>query len=393
MLAMILTKIRNYLRFNGAPKSKDSILVTDIVFPNRYAMWRIAETTSFMQEKAADFLVFRADSYGGISFDVDYEEMVVNKGFKDYNILIFDPKYNYLNRYNSRIDGTNFNGMIKASYLISRHEEFNINFYGFVYHIFLMCYEIFNSNFFYPKERQAVHLYPGGGNLGPDSAKTIHRETRVISTHPNTTSSLSNLGHRNYIECLGGTFLTNTDHPFPEKSRNDDILRIAFASMGRNEEKGAGEFVLLSRRFQEAHPDSCVEFVSIGKEPLGEGIRHYPPMGVHELLKLYHNHIDIMVSMDTGIAFNGWPLGMEAALCGCVLATTDPHNVHAYYGFSPDSVFVFDIEKLSDLIDFIHRLDVDRVLLRKHSVSCQSEIQELLSYSIQQKKIFNYINI
>jgi hypothetical protein len=388
-----LTQLRNLVRSLFAPRTGSSVLVTDILFPSRYAMWRIAETTSFMEEKGADFLVFKVDSYEGIPFEVDFEEMVVGRGFKDYNILIFDPKYNFLNRHNTRIDGTRFNGLINASYLISKNEDFNVNNYRFVYHIFLMCYEAFNCNFLFPKDRQGIHLYPGGGNLGPDSVKKIDRRTKVVSTHPKTSRALRDLGHQNHIECLGGSFLTRNDAPFPAKGHNDGILRVAFASMGRSAEKGAREFTELAQGFSRLHPNSKVEFVSISREPLAEGIRHHQPMGLRELLEFYRTEIDVLVSMDTGLAFNGWPLGMEAALCGCVLATSDPQRVGEHYNFAPDSLFLFDIAELGQLVAFINQLDADRALLWERSLACQSVVREFLSYDNQQGKIFEFLNV
>lgn len=390
---MNFSQLRNYLRFRNARESRDSILVTDILFPNRYAMWRIAETTSFMEEKSADFLVFRTDSYAGITFEVDYEEMIIRKGFEGYNIQIFDPKYNFMNRYNSRIDGRKFNGKINASYLISKHLDFNINRYAIAYHMFLMCYEKFNHNFFFPKERQGIHLYPGGGHVGPKSLKSVDRRTKVIATHPKTSKALRELGHQRFIECLGGSFLTRNDSPFPNKSRNENTLRVAFASMGSGVEKGSREYENLAQRFLQSHPNSNVEFVSIGKEPLNATIKHYSPMSMGELLDFYFEKIDIMVSIDTGIAFNGWPLGMEAALCGCVLTSTDPENASVYYNLPKNALFLFNKDKLDELIAFIHRLDLDRKMLLERSILCQSTIQAFLSYDNQQKRIFDFLGI
>lgn len=53
-----------------------------------------------------------------------------------YNILIFDQKYNYINKYNKRVDGTAWNGKYYGSYLFTRSLDFNPDDYGFVYHIF-----------------------------------------------------------------------------------------------------------------------------------------------------------------------------------------------------------------------------------------------------------------
>ena len=105
-----------------APKAEIP-LVVDVLFPTRYSQWRIAEITSFIKEKQADVLVFKINAFAGITYEVDYETMCDRQGFRDYDILIFDPRYNQLNRYNQRIDGTRWNGAFPASYLFTRHRS------------------------------------------------------------------------------------------------------------------------------------------------------------------------------------------------------------------------------------------------------------------------------
>ena len=386
-------RLFNYLRYTDLGCERNATLVTDVLFPNRFAMWRIAETTSFIRDQAADVMVFRQDSFANVQYSVDYEQMMSEQGYADYNILIFDPRYNDLNRFNTRVDGTKYNNKFNASYLITRHQKFDIKRYKLVYHIFLMCYSQFNEAVLYPKRRQAVHLYPGGGYVDRSSLGALDRRSRVISTHPRTSGDLRAVGHREFIELYGGTFLKKGEVPIPQKPINDGVLTVGFASMGHSAEKGTRHYVRLAKLYKEKYPNSRVEFISIGQSALDPAIIHHAPMAMQDLLTFYRQQVDIMVTMDTGIAYNGWPLGSEAALSGAVLATTDPHGARDKYNLAPDTIFCFDLDNLQRLADFIVSLDQDRSYLQKRSSALQSEITAMLSYENQQVKIFGYLGL
>ena len=122
-------------------------LVVDILYPNKYSRWRNLEINFFIDEFESDILVFKIDDFAGVDFECDYDfcNLDTNLKLQNYNILIFNPKYNYLNKYNKNIDGTLFNNKFYGSYLITKHTDFNLNNYSFVYHIFLMCYINFNK--------------------------------------------------------------------------------------------------------------------------------------------------------------------------------------------------------------------------------------------------------
>ena len=99
------------------------ILLTDFLFPSKYAKWRIEEIKAFMDTDDCDILVSKLDKFASIDYEVDYEEMNEYYSLKDFNILIFDAKYNYLNKYNTRIDGTQYNRTdMPYSYLFTKKE-------------------------------------------------------------------------------------------------------------------------------------------------------------------------------------------------------------------------------------------------------------------------------
>ena len=51
---------------------KKRVLLTDIVFPNKYARWRLTEIYNFINDYDTDIMVInRINNYAGISFNFD----------------------------------------------------------------------------------------------------------------------------------------------------------------------------------------------------------------------------------------------------------------------------------------------------------------------------------
>lgn len=373
-------------------KVEPSVLLTDILFPSRFSRWRICEITSFIKEKSADILVFKVGNFAGIKFETDYEIMRDRQGFAGYNIFIFDPQFSYLNKFNSRIDGTAFNHKFPASYLFSKHADFNLTRYRLVYHIFLMCYTQFNSVVKFPHSRQAIHLYPGGGYASAQSLSQLSPETRIISTNPRTSAELSAMGHKRVIECKGAPLFT-LGEKIPMKALNSGEISICFASMGHGLEKGAAHYQYLADKYYQRYPGQPARFVAVGNIVFKSNIISFPPMDMHDLMEFYTREIDVMVSLDTGVAYNGWPLGAEAAICGAVLLTTDPHQSQRSYGISDAAVHCFTIDDINGVVDLIASLNRDRFYLHRRSIACQKEFSKLFSYRNQQARIYDFLEI
>ena len=174
-------------------------LVTDLMFPNKFATWRNVEIKSFIKNFDVDILVFKVDGFAGNKFDFDWDFINENNLLNEYNILIFDEKYNDINKYNKNIDGTKFNGKFKGSYLLTKKTDFDLNCYDFIYHIFLMNYLSFNKNYQVEKTKQFIHLYPGGGISDLKFVSLIDQNTNIISTHPLTTDIIKKINYLNYI--------------------------------------------------------------------------------------------------------------------------------------------------------------------------------------------------
>ena len=61
-------------------------LITDLLFPSKYAKWRISEISSFIIQRDSDILVFKVDAYANITYGFDYEEVFLECSLGSYNI-------------------------------------------------------------------------------------------------------------------------------------------------------------------------------------------------------------------------------------------------------------------------------------------------------------------
>jgi len=367
------------------------ILITDILFPSKYAKWRTEECKSFINEYSTDFLVHKINSYAGVQYDVDYEDTEEEFRLNNYNIIIFDSKFNYLNKYNKIIDGTKFNTNNNFSYLFTKQTTFDIKKYNIIYHIFLSMYKKFNESFQVPKNKQFIHLYPGGGLAAKGDLQGMDKATRIISTNPITTKWLQDINHRNNIEVLGSTQLQKNDIPHLKK-KNNQTIKIAFSNLGSPDRKGAPLFKLIAEKYKEMYPSDNIEFIGIGNCKHSKNIIPIEPMPIKQLQKFYRDKIDIVLNLEDGKAFNGWPLGIEAALEGAVLITTDVHDTNKYMQYPENSLFIVEKDDYRNIIRHIKKLHDDRNLLQVMSSNIQKHSFKMFSYENQQQKIFDFLN-
>lgn len=87
------------------------VLVTDALFPNKLAKWRLVEIQAFIERYETDILILnRPDEFAGVVFDFDWEALLESHHLENYDLCIFNPKFNHLNKFNTDFDGTQFNG-------------------------------------------------------------------------------------------------------------------------------------------------------------------------------------------------------------------------------------------------------------------------------------------
>ena len=363
-------------------------LIVDILFPNKFSKWRNTEIINFVEEFETDILVYKIGSFAGINLDFDWDIINVNGILNDYNILIFDSNYNELNKYNKRIDGTKYNNTSQGSYLITKNENFEINSYEFIYHIFLLCFNKFNHDYNYDLKKQFIHLYPGGGFFG--DTNNISEQVNIISTNPITSNNLKTKNHPNYINLWIGTLMKKNESFYQKEFDLDKTLAICFSSLGHRSEKGLDDYLNIITSYKNIYPDDNIQFISIGHSVEYQNLINYPPMDYMSLDEFYKKNVDIYVNLSTNKSFNGWPLGMESLINGCVLITTDPNNISQQYELEEDSG-IFIINDNRQCIDIIKQIHDNREILIINSNISQTNFEKYLKYENQQEKIFDFI--
>lgn len=361
------------------------MLIVDCLYPNKFSRWRNEEIASYITELNADVLVYRVSSYAGINFDFDFDFANRNNLLDDYNILIFDPHFNYINKYNKKIDGTLFNNKFKGSYLLTKNYFFNLDYYDCIYHIFLWSYNKFNNDYKFNIEKQFIHLYPGGGFNGQTN---INKNVNVISTHPTTTLNLINNNHKKYIDAWVCPCFQKNDF-FIEKKSISNKMTVCFSSLGTNVTKGSNNYIRIAEDYRKKYINDDINFISIGNCEKHPNIISYNPMNYIELSYFYRDNVDIYLNLQTGISFNGFPLGIEALISGCVLMSTDPDNVSHYFNIKSDEIFIENnIDNYCEKIKYFYD---NKQMLKIISKKEQTIFYEYISYNSQQKKILDFI--
>jgi hypothetical protein len=401
------------------------VLLTDAFFPSVYCKWRLVEIHSFIEKYKADICVLSCDkNIFNIQQEFNYEELCDDFHLKDYNILIFNPEFNYINKYNTAFDGTYYNNkLLGIDYLFSANTsnnyQFNIYDYDVFYHIFLSAHKTFNN--IVPKvplNKQYLHLYPGGGfieNVDTDMMKYFKNKvvrTNIIYTQKFIEPYL--IAKPKCRKCyVFGAPLCYKDEPLVPKRGliNCSNLCVAFASVGNPIAKGLGDFLKIVHIAQQLKLP--ITFITIGNCDINilqhkselistnmpiedmlsvhKSITHYSVMPQDVLDCFYYKNVDVYLNLEkVNInSKNGWTLGGEAALQGCVLLTKDNYNQNAANNYIIDEYFVIDdnhhktVDKLKQLLD-------NKWFLSK-STEIQTTIYNLCKYDIVMTKVFDFI--
>jgi len=365
------------------------ILVTDGLFPNKYASWRNVELISFLEEYETSFLVKHGKSYAGITFEVDFEHQLFSSYFRNssYKFQIFDPNYNHLNKFNGGFDGTSFNGKNNHySYCLTKEKDFNVENFDLIYHIFLGSYVDFNQNFAFEQNKQLVHLYPGGGFV-PGQSSQLSRNVNVVTTHPISTVEIEEYGIR-HISCLTVPLYLKKEKPNPI-SHEPSRLNVCFSSLGGDKAKGASKYWWIVTFYKILFPLSKVRFYSVGNCKKNPFIKKLAPMSFRDLENFYCKNIDLYLNLASDRAFNGWPLGLEAVKNGAALLTTDPNNIAEKMNATK-----YQIMPLKSVLDFIceiRSLDRDSHKLNILKENHQLFVRDYAGFDNQQKRIFRFI--
>ena len=363
------------------------VLLCDLLFPSTIAKWRIEETRAFIETYDTDILVpQRLMSFAGRKLPVDFEEtqdLFLVHG--SYDLLIFDPAFNYLQSRVNDVDfnGTAFNGRFGFSFMLRkrtrRHEDLDFTFahYDAVYSIFQVVFELLmahgDSSLF--SAPHFIHLYPGGGINVKQLCRRVHKiqqlQLYLVVTMPNILEMVQlHCSKVTTVVAWGPTSLPRDTSQTLSCQQQDphahqrSVLGVAMSSVGDDNKKGLGwfrDFMLLSMKML---PDANIHWYVFGQasrtslnitdtsgQPTNHMLHKVPMLHQTDLDGFYAKKIHVYVNAETG--GNGWPLGIEAMLTGAVLFSVDHHNVSRLFGFHTMSLTEQGVLQGTDVANFV----------------------------------------
>jgi hypothetical protein len=113
-------------------------------------------------------------------------------------------------------------------------------------------------------------------------------------------------------------------------------------------------------------------------------------MSFIELENFYSRNIDLYLNLANTLAFNGWPLGLEAVKNGSALLTTDPDNVSKYY--NAGDFGIYPLVGWRAFIKEIRRCEKNPIYLQHLKVKHNEFVEYFAGYGNQQERIFNFID-
>jgi len=383
------------------------VLFCDNVFPNKYAKWRIEEIKSFIEKYDTDILIIqKITNFHSIDYNFDWNELYKTHHLNKYDILIFDSKWKKLQKYNDpSFDGNQFIGSIPATYMLrlkkyrSEGKTFDFN---KQYHL---VYDLFDNNEFrkfyptFPTHKQAIHFYPGGNQINEEGLKkvlnTISDDTKIIVTQGNMFEIIGQyFPNKKFKNVFGATYLQENT-PKNRKTLNTQAFHIAFSSIGNSITKGLLTYDNIAKKYKELYPEDDIVFNAIGRSNIDSNVLNFIPiMSQKNLDEFYLQSVDVYLNLHSS-NFEGFPLGGEAILQGCVLITTDIYNNNNLNKFDfrdSDGIFIQNThDDIIPLINILKNLYDNRKLCLDLGRKAQDKAYNLFSYSNQQKKIFNFL--
>eukprot|EP00584_Thalassiosira_punctigera_P021349 CAMPEP_0172555128 /NCGR_PEP_ID=MMETSP1067-20121228/58077_1 /TAXON_ID=265564 ORGANISM="Thalassiosira punctigera, Strain Tpunct2005C2" /NCGR_SAMPLE_ID=MMETSP1067 /ASSEMBLY_ACC=CAM_ASM_000444 /LENGTH=433 /DNA_ID=CAMNT_0013343637 /DNA_START=272 /DNA_END=1573 /DNA_ORIENTATION=- len=388
-------------RGSGLPRKPEyRVLMTDLFFPIASSKWRLEEIYSFMDEYYTDIIV---DRFMGPTFHPPTYEKIEQRFMlsERYDILIFDPQYNFLDVHNRDFNGTAFNGAVKASYLLRRKEfrSETIDFgkYDLCYHIFLMLQGRF-SWLPIPLHNQWIHLYPGGGLASVSQIDAIPSEFGLVINLPAIWEYVQRkqFSHR-VAFALGGPFLQRDSVAITKQmKRPNEKIGICFTQSSDDPNKGSAYFEAAMRNFSLSPLQNRTIFYQVGNAPInaeGLDVVRLNHMSQADLDAFYREHVDIYVNTENGRNFNGFPLGIEALLQGAVGITTDPLNAHPYWNLTEDEIIIIPTfeEGVPHIVQALKKLTLNLDLLHSMSLKSQKKFHHILSFANHQAVVFEIL--
>lgn len=403
------------------------VLFNNTFFPTMYAKWRMTEIKAFIEYYKCDIGVLSVYTNYKDQYSWDYEECKLYYNLEEYNILIFQKQYNYLNKFNNNFDGTIFNlpnkyeNLYPFCYMFVRKDRpITINWYKYIapntlvydfknydliYHIFLGNFEFFDNLNKFPYEKQAIRLYPGGGIDFNQKRLNLDNKIKLITTNIRVTELVKNSNLSNFKQILYGPMIDKNEIIRKKNLKKTDKLNILFSTSGgygKNvyERKGYFRYINLIKYYKSTCKYNHFNFYCVGDI--------YPDFRIDSLDIIYTgllsqkefnelliNTIDITINLHSG-GTDGFPQGIEALMYGCLGIISDPNNFNEKTGLNfinKDEIFIVPYNSNpSKLCDILEDLDKDREKLLKISNKSQKKLINELSYEKQFKGLFKFLD-
>lgn len=369
------------------------ILVMDYLFPCLLGSWRTTELNWLLSQPdfEVDILV---NNFAYVRDRKLNPETEVQKYFDryahldGYHFLIFDPKLNGLQRFNSTLDGTVFNGQYSADFLLTRRTTINWSDYDLGYCLFLECRLRHRSLIEGQTWPMVTKIYPGGG-FEYDDKKVMNRlmlmgADQVITTQPAITRLTRQCGFPT-LEILGAPTLPPNFTPQPKIFSSTSELHVAFMSCDNGPKKGFDNYGRLVEALTD-HPR--IIFHVIGDLPPIDRVRHHGMMTPEAMTDLFTSTIDVIVTpLNRHTDPDGFPMNSEAMICGCVPLQCDPQQLNDYYHLTADEGFFVPAFSVEYFKARLLELDADRNRLASMSQKIMGRIFDLLKVERQLEPI------
>lgn len=384
------------------------LLIFDVLFPTQLGQWRTTEINYFLDHPdfSTDIYISSYVNINGINIKQSFEEYYKNyNSLNGYNIIIFDPAYNFLNVFNKNFDGTKFNRQSHGSFLLTKDANVDWKKYDVAYSIFLIVRET-NSWLIDLKYWPSLcKIYPGGGFMYNENRMRgiltkIHQNNEsVICSHHFIREVIDKYNIKNSYTIYGGPLLEeNANLVRTYESAQKGKLNVCFTSFSFAPGKGWPLYVQLFKFFKGKFPSHDITFHVIGPISAGTFSNHktifHGFLSPQSMRKIYTEKIDIIVSPLQGNVYespNGFPIGGEAMICGCIPIMCDPHDSNPYFGFDDTDSLIMKTFDLDRIVKFILELydNVDKRVQMSKNILQKS--QRLLGTEIQLKPVENII--
>lgn len=380
----------------------------DMLFPNLMATWRTCEIHYFLTSPDFNTDIYLSSYYADWLKNFAEESLIETfekyyrsySYLQNYNILIFNPRYNELNRFNRNgFNGISFNGKHRGDFLFTKEKDVNWECYQIGYSIFLAVHHECDWLIGQKYWPSVCKMYPSGGYVHDETAirsfvnKMELNGDSIIVTQPFIFDVVSKCSTR-VLKVYGAPLLNSDSENYQIKKTDPFSLHLCITSLGFAPKKGFTSYLELTEHFHRNYPTLPIIFHVVGmssKEGSPPNLEYEGVLDPHHLNYLYENVIDIIVApTQIDREPDGFPLGGEAMLKGCIPIQCDPYHANQYYGFDETNSLTtttFDLTRATELILALYASVSKR---QQMSLSIRRKVYDIFSPQKQLDPIARY---